>query len=163
MLEYFLQKQEIDIILLQEVTWPVFDNIRDFATYTNIGTTGRGTTNLTLDHIQLTNIVFLPTGRGMAADFQTVTIVNIYAMLSREEEGQGKLLFEELPYLLRGIPPSPLVGGEFNSVLTNLDATGHPNYSLALQQFIRGFDLVDMWETSQERATCTHYPSRCVY
>jgi len=37
---------------------------------------------------------------------------------------------------------------------------GHPNYSRDLQEFIRGFDLVDMWETSQERATYTHYTSR---
>ena len=32
--------------------------------------------------------------------------------------------------------------------------------SRALQEFIRGFDLVDMWEKSQERATYTHYTSR---
>jgi len=62
----------------------------------------------------------------------------------------------ELPYLLRDFPPSLLVGGDFDCVLTNIDDTGHPNYSRALQEFIRGFDLLDMWETSQERATYTH-------
>ena len=39
-----------------------------------------------------------------------------------------------------------------------MDATGHPNYSRALQDFIKGFDGLDMWETPQERAT--HYNSR---
>ena len=43
MLEDFLQKQEVDIIFLQEVIRPVFDDIRGFTVYTNIGTTGRGT------------------------------------------------------------------------------------------------------------------------
>jgi exonuclease III len=43
MLEDFLQKRKIDIILLQEVKRPVFDDIRGFTAYTNIGTAGRGT------------------------------------------------------------------------------------------------------------------------
>ena len=59
MLEDFLQKQEIDIILLQEDTRPVFDDIRGFTAYTNIGTTGRGTAILTRDCIQFTNTVCL--------------------------------------------------------------------------------------------------------
>ena len=66
MLEDFLQKQKVDIIFLQEVTRPVFDDIQGFTAYTKIGTTGRGTANLTRDHIQLTNIVCLPNGRRMA-------------------------------------------------------------------------------------------------
>jgi exonuclease III len=160
MLEDFLQKQEIDIILLQEVTRPVFDDIRDFAFYTNVGTTGRGTAILTRDHRRLTDIVCLPTGRGMATQFQNGTIVNIYAPSGAERRDRENVFSNELPYLLRDIPPSLLVGGDFNSVLTNLDATGHPNYSRALQEFIRGFELLDTWETSQERATYTHYTSR---
>jgi len=161
MLEDFLQKQEIDIIFLQEVTRPVFDDIRGFTAYTNIDTTGRVTAILTKDHMQLTNIVCLPTDRGMAAQFQNVTIVNIYAPSGTERNRNRENLFSnELPYLLRDIPPSFLVGGGFNCVLANIDATGHPNYSRALQEFIRGFDLLDMWKTSQERATYTHYTNR---
>jgi len=161
MLEDFLQKQEIDIMLLQEVTRPVFDDIRGFAAYTNTGTTWWGTATLTRDHIQLTNTVCLLTGRGMAADFQNVTIVNIYAPSGAERRrDRGNFFSNELPYLLRGIPPLLLVGGNLDSVLTNRDAIGHSNYSQALQEFIRGFDLVDMSETSQERGTNTHYTSR---
>jgi len=123
MLEDFLQKQEIDIILLHEGRLPVFDDIRDFAAYTNIGTTGRGTTVLTRDHIQLTNTLCLPTDKEMAAFFQNVTIVNIYAPSGAERRRDRENVFSnELPYLLRGIPPLLLVGGDFNSVLTNLDA-----------------------------------------
>ena len=128
MLEDCLQKQEIDTILLQEVTRPVFDDILGFAAYTSIGTTGLGTMILTRDHIQLKNVVCLPSVRGMAADFQNVATVNIYAPSGAERRnGREKVFSNELPYLLRGIPPSLMVGGDFNSVFTKLDATGHPN------------------------------------
>jgi exonuclease III len=160
MLEDVLQKQEVDIIFLREVTRPVFEDIRGFTAYTNIGSSGRGTAILTRDHIQLTNIVCLPTDRGMAAQFQNVTIVNMYAPSGAERRRDKENVYSnELPYLLREISPSLLVGGD-NCVLTNIDATGHPNYSRAMQEFVRGFDLLDMWETSQERATYTHYTSR---
>jgi len=97
----------------------------------------------------------------MTALFENVTIVNIYAPSGAERRRDRENFFSnELPYLLRGIPPSLLLGGDFNSVLTTLEATGHPNYSRALQELIRGFDLVDMWETSQERTTYTQYTSR---
>jgi len=64
----------------------------------------------------------------MAAEFQNVTTVNIYAPSGAERRRDREDIFSnELPYLLQGIPPSLLVRGDFNSFLTNLDATGHPN------------------------------------
>ena len=72
--------------------------------------------------------------------------MNIYAPSGTEwRRDKENLFLNELPHLLRDIPPSLLVGGDFNSVLTNPDATAHTNYSWALQEFIRGFDLLDMW------------------
>jgi hypothetical protein len=97
----------------------------------------------------------------MAANFQNVTIVNIYASSGAERwRDKENFISNELPYLLRDIPPSPLFGGDFNCVLTNIDATPHPNYSRAMQNFIRGFDLPDMWKTSQDRATYIYLTSR---
>jgi hypothetical protein len=95
----------------------------------------------------------------MTADFQIVTTVNIYTPPGVEMRDRGNLFSYELPHQLRGIPPSFLIGGDLNSVLTTLDATAHTKYTRALQEFIRGFDLVDMWETSRERATYIHYTS----
>jgi len=105
MLEDFLQKQEIDIILIREITRPVFDDTRGFAAYTNISTMGGGTAILTRDHIQLTNTVCLPTGRGMAADFQNVTIVNIYTPSGADRRRDNENFFSnELPYYTAGHP-----------------------------------------------------------
>jgi exonuclease III len=78
MLEEFLQKQEIDILLLQ-VTHNEFDMIRGYKAHTNIGIYNRGTAMLTREPIILTNITSLPSGRGMAACYRVVWIVNIYA------------------------------------------------------------------------------------
>ena len=113
------------------------------------------------ENIQLSNVVCLPNDRGMDARFQNVTIVNIYAPSGyKRRRGWENLFSNELPSLLRDMPPSFLVGGDFNSVLTNLDATRHPNYSRALQEFIIVFELPGMRETSQEYANNTQYTSR---
>jgi len=68
MLEDFMRKQGINVIFLQEVAQPIFDTFREYAAYTNMGTTGRGTAIMTREHMPLTNIVRLPTVRGMAAE-----------------------------------------------------------------------------------------------
>jgi len=68
MLGDFIRKQEIDIILLQEVMQPVLGMIRGYIAHVNIGTNGRGTAILMREHIPLTNIMRPPSGRGMTAD-----------------------------------------------------------------------------------------------
>ena len=79
--------------------------------------------------------------------------MNIYAPFGAERRRERENVFpNELSYLLRDIPPSLLVGGDFNSVLTNMDATGLPNYSRALQEFIRVFDLLDLYLLHQWRS-----------
>jgi hypothetical protein len=93
MLEDFLHKQQIDILFLQEVTRPVFDYIQGYVAHTNIGTTGRGTAILTRVHIQLMNIVRLPTGSGIAAVFQNVTLVKIYAPSGVERRREREQFF----------------------------------------------------------------------
>jgi exonuclease III len=99
MLEDFIRKQEIDVILLQEVTQHILNNIRRFAAYTSIGTSGRGTAILTRERMPLTNIVRLPTGRGMATEIQGVWLVNLYAP-SGAERRQERGLFHHRPSTL---------------------------------------------------------------
>jgi hypothetical protein len=77
-----------------------------------------------------------------------------------ETEGKELLFSSLLPYLLRDIPTSHLVGGDFNIVITNMFTTVHPNYSRPMQELFRGFHLVDMWKTPQWHATYTHYTIR---
>ena len=60
MLEDFLWKHDIDIILLQEVTSTNIDAIRRYTKYINIGTEQRGTVMMVKYGITLTNIRRLP-------------------------------------------------------------------------------------------------------
>jgi len=56
MLNEFIHKQEIDIILLQEVTHTDFQMIRGYTAHLNIGINKRGTAILTRNKIALNNI-----------------------------------------------------------------------------------------------------------
>jgi exonuclease III len=158
MLEEFLQKQETDILLLQEVTHTEFDMIQGYKVHTNIGIYNRGTAMLTREPITLTNITRLPSGRGMAACYRGVWIVNIYAPsgTSRRQERED-FYNAEVTYLLWSIPPTMIIGGDFNCVLSQTDCTGNINYSKALDRVVCGFDLTDVWETILPRAIYTHY------
>ena len=53
-----------------------------------------------------------------------------------------------------------MIEGDFNSVLSNVNVTGRINYSRTIQELIRGYDRVDMWETAHGQATYTQYTSR---
>ena len=60
MLHDFLKTHALDILFLQEITHPNFDNLPGYTTYTNVGT--RGTAFVTRNDQQVTNITKLPTG-----------------------------------------------------------------------------------------------------
>ena len=158
MLNEFLYKQEIDIILLQELTHSDFDMIRGYRAYLNIGINKRGTAILTKEQIQLTNITRLPSGRGMAASYQGVWIVNIYAPSGTANRQEREEFYNvELVYLMRSLPPSMIVGRDFNCVLSQADCTGNRNYSKALDKLVQGLELTDVWQTTTNRAIYTHY------
>jgi len=50
-----------------------------------------------------------------------------------------------------------IVGGDFNSVLSQADCTGNMNYSKALDKLVNGLKLTDVWTPTQPRAIYTHY------
>jgi len=77
MLHDFPRKQEIDILFLQEVTSPNKGEIHGYRTYTNVGSSMRGTAFVTRDEILLT-VNKHPMGRGMASDIRGVTLNDIY-------------------------------------------------------------------------------------
>ena len=153
-----MRTQETDIIFLQEVTQPLFDTIREYTKYTNIETNRRGTAILTGEHMPLTNRMRLPSGSGMAAELQGVWLVNIYAPSGAEKrKGKEGFFNIDLPYLVQVIPTTVIVGGDFNCIFAKMDSTGHFNYSRALNELVRGFDLVDMWASAHERGIYKHY------
>jgi hypothetical protein len=94
----------------------------------------------------------------MAAELQGVWRVKLFAPSGAERrQGREGFFNIDLPYLLRVIPTKMIIGGDFNCVLAKTDCTGHLNYSRALDEIVRGFDLVDIWATAPERGIYTHY------
>jgi exonuclease III len=62
---------------------------------------GRGTAIVTREYYTLNNIVRLPSGRRMAAEFQWVRLVNVYAPSGAERKQERKVFFNmDLPQLL---------------------------------------------------------------
>jgi len=161
-LEDFVHQHEIDFLFLQEVTQPRFDNLRGYTAYTNIGANRRGTAILAREHLPLTRTVSLPSGRGIAVSFQGVWLVNIYAPSGAEKRQEREDFFNlELPYLLIDTLTTLIMGDDYNCVLAKTDATGHFNFSRALNTLISGYDLVDMWApTTGERSLHALYAVR---
>jgi exonuclease III len=115
MLGDFLHKHEIDIIFLQEVTQPILHTLQGYAAHTNVGTIGRGTAIVTREHYTLNNIVRLPSGRGMTADFEGLWLVNVYASSGATRKQEREFFFIiDLPQLLLKTPSMMLIGGDFN-------------------------------------------------
>jgi exonuclease III len=133
----------------------MLDTITRYAEYTNIGTKGGVTAILTREHAPLTSIMQLSSRRGMEAELQGVWLVNIYTPSGGEKQQEKEGVFNViLPYLLRAIPTTTIVGRDFKCVLAKTDCTGHFNYSRALNEL--GFDLVDVWAAAPERGIYTH-------
>jgi len=158
MLGDFLRRQEIDVMFLQEVTQPNLDTLRGYVAQNNTGTNGRGTAIVTSENKLLTNVVRIPSGRGIAAELQGVWLVNIYAPSGAEKKIEREAFFNiDLPLLLKDILTTMILGGDLNGVLAKTDCTGHFNFSRALNVLVKGSDLVDMWEAAPERGVYTHY------
>jgi exonuclease III len=86
MLEEFLRKQEIDILLLQEVVIPDLDMLKDYTACVNVGTDMRGTAMVVKDPVTLTDVKKLPSGRGIFASVSGVWFVNVYAPSEAERK-----------------------------------------------------------------------------
>ena len=79
MLKDFIQRQDIDITLLQEITNSNFPPMYGYDMYFNEGTDKRGTAIFSKSELTMTNIKRLPSGRGIAALLEDTWIINIYA------------------------------------------------------------------------------------
>ena len=116
---------------------------------------------LTKEQISLTNITRLPSGRGKAACYQGIRLVNIYAPSSTANRQERKDFYNvELVYLLKSLSPTMIVGGDLNCVLSHADCTGNMNYSKALDKLVHGLKLTDVWKPTQPRAIYTLYSTR---
>jgi hypothetical protein len=77
------------------------------------------------DHLELTEITCLPSGRGIAAGLNSVWMVNIYAPSGAQRRREREEFYAvELLYLMRTIPGMMIMEGDFIRVLVQVDYTG---------------------------------------
>jgi exonuclease III len=158
-LHEFCNHYDIDILLLQEVTHQNFDTILHRNKYLNVGTEGRGTAIFTKEHIHLTDMKYLPSGRGMAGRYHDMYIINLYAPSGTSKKKEiDKFYISDLPYLLQHKSHDYIIGGDFNCVLRQTDCIGPPT-NKRLEQFIKSCRLIDAWDSTKNQTGYTHYTS----
>jgi exonuclease III len=158
MLHDFLRRNDVDILLAQEVTQQETLNVWGYNTHLNIGTTMRGTAILARQGIFLTNIRKIPSGRAIAATCNGLLLINVYAPSGTARRTDTESFFtSELPYVLQSASNNVILGGDFNCALHTVDSTGTFVSSRALTEIIRGLHLTDAWSQDPLRPTYTHY------
>jgi exonuclease III len=85
LLNSLLLRQDIDTVLLQEITTDDFSPFYNYTAHVNEGFDKRGTAILTKQGLCMENIERLPSGRGIAGLFKDTYIINIYASSGAEK------------------------------------------------------------------------------
>jgi exonuclease III len=157
MLEELLRRQEIDIVLLQEVVNHTLKTISGYHTHTNVGTGKRGTALVMKEGIHVKEIKRLPTGRGIAAKIENTCIINIYAPSGTGRKAEMEQFYNTgITHIFPATHTEMILAGDFNCTLAQTDCTGTPNNSAALNKLIKGLGLTDAWNP-QTRESYTHY------
>jgi exonuclease III len=130
MLLWFIRRHDVDFVFLQEVTDP------EIPTVTGYTTNMRRTAILARHDFPLTNVTSLPTGRAIAADYNGLRLVNVYAPAGTARRTDRERFFNsELPALFYAASQSVLLGGDFKCVLHPTDTTDPFTTSRALSEF----------------------------
>jgi hypothetical protein len=118
----------------------------------------RETAILARQDYSLTNVTSLPTGRAIAADYNGLRLVNVYAPAGTAKRADRERFFNsQLSTLLYAATQGVLLGGNFNCVLQPSDTTGTFTTSRAFTEVIRGLALSDAWSQDPQRPVYTHF------
>jgi exonuclease III len=100
------------------VTHTKITSFRRYNTYVNVGTENRGTAILAKEGLPLTNTNSLPSGRGIAVNFEGIKIINIYNPSGAEKRMEREAFYNtEVPILLLSTTAEILLAGDFNCSL----------------------------------------------
>jgi exonuclease III len=136
-LEDVFRRQVIDLALLQEVTRGGLTTLLRYTAHTNIRTERRGTAFLAKHGLVLSDIRRIPSGRGIAATYNGMRIINLYVPSTAEKRKEREIFYNtEISPLLPSTHTEMLIAGDFNYVLASSDTTGRGNYSRAFDALI---------------------------
>jgi len=93
MFEQFIRKQEVDFAMLQEVTSKQHVEVKRYYVIDNIGTAGRGTALLIREELQVDRIKRIPSGRGVAAYYNNICLINLCAPSGTTNRSEREAFF----------------------------------------------------------------------
>lgn len=158
MLDEFIRRHDIDIVMLQEVTNIESITIPGYQTIENIGTLGRGTAILHKENLQMHTIQKIPSGRGLAAYYKNICFINVYAPSGTSKRTEREEFFNiDIINIIPSTPTDIIMAGDFNCVQDKSDCTGHRYGSQALDKITQGLQLMDLWNVQTSRHVYTHY------
>ncbi|XP_055623052.1 uncharacterized protein LOC129766509 [Toxorhynchites rutilus septentrionalis] len=137
-LRTFVRSMELDIVFLQEVENEQLV-LPGYNVICNVDHTRRGTAIALKEYIKFTHVEKSLDGRLVALRVHNVTLCNVYAPSGSVPS-----------YYLRHHSDHIILGGDFNCVIRQCDATGQ-NSSPALQATVQQLRLFDVWQQLRPR------------
>lgn len=143
-LHTFLRTMDLDIIFLQEVVNDQL-TVPGYNVVSNVDYARRGTAIALKNHIQFDRVEKSLDSRLIALRVNNTTLVNVYTPSGSIARAERERFFNyTIAYYLRHCADYVVLGGDFNCVLRQCDATGC-NTSPALQATIRQLQMCDVW------------------
>lgn len=151
-LRTFIRTVDLDIVFLQEVENEQL-SLPGFNVVCNVDHARRGTAIALKEHIKFSHIEKSLDGRLLALRVHNTTLCNVYAPSGSVLRAERERFFNNtISYYLRHSTDHIIVGGDFNCVIRQCDATGS-NSSPALQATVQQLRLKDVWQQLRSRET----------
>lgn len=143
-LRTFLRTTDLDIVFLQEVENEQLA-LPGYNVVCNVDQARRGTAIALKTHIKFSHVEKSLDGRLLALRVHNTTMCNVYAPSGSALRAERERFFNNtIAYYLRYRTDHVILGGDFNCVVRQCDATGS-NPSPALQATIQQLRMHDVW------------------
>lgn len=149
-LNTFARTADLDIIFLQEVENDRL-TLAGYNVICNVDQTRRGTAIALKEHIKYSHVERSLDGRLIALRIHNTTLCNVYAPSGSVHRAARERFFNNtIAYYLRHQTDHIIMGGDFNCVIRQCDATGN-NSSPALKATVQQLRLLDVWPLLRSR------------
>lgn len=151
-LRTFIRTTDLDVVFLQEVENEQL-TVPGYNVICNVDHARRGTAIALKEHIRFSNVEKSLDGRLLAVRIHNTTLCNVYAPSGSAFRAERERFFNNtIAYYLRHRTDHIVLGGDFNCVVRQCDATGN-NSSPALQATVQQLRLQDVWAQLRPRDT----------
>lgn len=143
-----IRATEVDFAFLQEVRTNALPDFYGYTTYvTPGGPVDRGVAILVRDGIDVTDITYLPSARGIALTALDTRFINVYAPSGTTRRHDRATFYStEVAPLFLGRYEHTVFAGDFNCVLKPQDQIPHYTPCPELGKVIQELHLCDTWE-----------------